>query len=215
MSNFFSSESMMYWCNVIGYPGLSLIFLLETGFFLGFFFPGDSLLFVIGVLCARGVFHFWIIVPLLTAMSILGYVVGYWVGQFLGGWLTARKDTWYYKRRHMERAKLFYGRYGPQSLFLGRFIPIVRTFIPILSGIVRMNYLVYTICNVGGAIVWVGGVCALGYWLGTKITSIDAYLIPIVALILLMSVFPFVYRWLKAHIKPLAKWVRSHVFRRS
>jgi len=209
MSSIFSGDSLQQLVPIIGYAGLSLVLFLETGFFLGFIFPGDSLLFVVGVLTAKGIFHFWIIVPLLIVMSIVGYFVGYWFGGALGKWLLSKDDTWYFKHKHLDKTRDFYHKYGVISLFLGRFIPVVRTFIPILAGTINMNFKVYSICNIFGAILWVGGVCSLGYVLGTRIESIDAYLIPIVAAILFLSVLPVLIQWSKSYISSFVAWFRG------
>jgi membrane-associated protein len=198
INTIFSGEALLHWVPLIGYPGLCLIILLETGLVFGFMLPGDSLLFTVGILASRGVLSFWWITLLLILMSALGYVIGYWFGKHLGNWLIKREDSWYFKHRHLERTKEFYERYGARSLFLGRFIPVVRTFIPVTSGMVRMNYVKYSLCNIAGATVWVGGVCSLGYWLGNKVTSIDHYLTPIICGIILLSVMPIVINWLKS-----------------
>ncbi len=194
----FSSDALLHWVPIVGYPGLCVIILLEMGLIVGCCLPGDSLLFTVGLLASRGVFNIAIVVPLLIVTAIMGYVISYAIGKYLGGWLSKRPDAWYFKAEYLTRTDAFYARYGAHSLFIGRFIPIIRSFIPVTAGMVRMPYGRYTVCNIGGALVWVGSVCGLGYFLGSQVPSIDRYLMPIIAAIIVVSVLPVALRWLHA-----------------
>ena len=201
LDQIFSSEALMSWVPVIGYPGLCLIIMLEMGLIIGCCLPGDSLLFTVGILASRNILNIYIVVPLLIITAFIGYVLAYWIGKYLGHWLARKGDTWYFKARYLEKTEDFYARYGIHSLFIGRFIPIVRSFIPVTAGMVRMPYLRYTVCNFSGAVVWVFSVCGLGYFLGKQVPSIDKYIMPILILIILLSVLPVIRRWFKARKK--------------
>jgi len=159
---------------IIDYGGFYILLLVvfaETGLFIGFFFPGDSLLFAAGVYMnkltnelfktniAENVpvpFHQWLIIIILVMIaSVLGNVVGYWFGKKTGPLLFERKDTWIFKRKHLIRAKEFYDHYGKATIFLAKFLPIIRTFAPIVAGIVRMNPAHFIFYNIVGSIAWV------------------------------------------------------------
>lgn len=183
--------------SIIGYIGIFAIVFLETGLFFGFFFPGDSLVFAAGLLAAKGIFNIWILVPTLIVLAILGYTVGYWFGDKLGIWLLKKEDSFFYKRRYLDKAHLFYKRHGGKSLVLGRLIPIVRTFIPIVAGMVKMPFKKYSFYNVVGGVIWGGGVTLAGYYLGALFPQVIHYLLPIVIIIVILSVLPAIYHLIK------------------
>lgn len=162
---------------LLNYGGLSLLLLLiflETGFFFGFFFPGDTLLFSAGLFCGTNHLDINIIVLLfsVTAAAIGGNLIGYISGRYFGKKLFARKDSFFFKKKHLETTRAFYVRYGGISLIAGRFLPIVRTFVPILAGTIDMNFWKFKVYNVAGAFLWVWTLVPIGFFLGQRFPGI-------------------------------------------
>ncbi len=173
-----------------GYVGLCLLVFAESGLFFGFFLPGDSVLFSAGLLAAHGTLDIWVLVPLICVAAILGDSVGYWFGATVGPSLFTREDSFFFKKRYVHETHTFYEAYGPQAIILARFIPVVRTFAPILAGVGRMRYTTFLRYNIVGGLLWGGGVTLLGYFLGNTIPHIDEYLYPIIAGIIVVSALP-------------------------
>jgi membrane-associated protein len=155
---------------------LGLIFVIaivfaETGLFIGFFLPGDSLLFVTGMAFVGDKTTLIGLVPMIALVSlagILGNMVGYWFGRKSGPLLFKKKDTFFFKQRHLQAAKEFYDKRGASTIVIARFLPIVRTFAPIVAGIVRMDYRKFMIYNIIGCVAWVSSMMLIGYFLGSK-----------------------------------------------
>lgn len=179
----------------IGYIGLFGIVFAETGLFLGFFLPGDSLLFVAGFLASQGFFHPVLLIFLLFIAATTGNAVGYEFGRRVGPKLFTRKDSFFFRKEHITRTKKFYDAYGGKTILIARFIPIVRTFAPILAGVGGMKYPVFLLYNILGAAIWTIGLISLGYFLGTSVKNIDQYLLPIVLLIIFLSLLPAVFHF--------------------
>lgn len=179
----------------IGYVGLFAIIFAETGLFLGFFFPGDSLLFVAGVLAAQGFFSLPLLLVILFVAAFTGNMVGYWFGAYVGPKLFSREDSLLFRRSHILKAQAFYERYGGKTIVLARFVPIVRTFAPIVAGVGRMHYGTFTLFNFIGALLWSVGLTTLAYYLGGLIEDIDRFLLPIVILIIILSVLPGAFEY--------------------
>lgn len=173
-----------------GYIGLAAIILCETGLFLGFFLPGDSLLFSAGLLASQQIFNIFLLTPLLIVAAIVGYAIAYWFGDKIGHWLLKRPDTFWFRRRYLTEAHAFYEKHGGKALIIGRLIPVVRTFLPIVAGMAEMTHRRFTLFNVIGALVWCGGVTLAGYYLGAVIPNIDKYILPIVLAIIVISALP-------------------------
>lgn len=178
-----------------GYIGLTAIVFAESGLFFGFFFPGDSLLFTAGFLASQGIIHIWTLIPLLIVAAIAGDSVGYWIGRKFGQWLEHKEDTWYYKKEHLKRAEKFYDKHGAKTIFLARFLPIIRTFAPIAAGIASMAYSTFISYNIFGGIFWVLTVSLAGFYLGNIIPNVDQYLYPILAVIIIVSLIPAFWHW--------------------
>lgn len=174
----------------IGYVGLFAVVFAETGLFLGFFFPGDSLLFVAGVLAAQGFFSLPMLLIGLFVAAFIGNLVGYWFGGYVGPKIFAKEDSLLFKKSHLLKAQAFYEKHGPKTIVLARFIPIVRTFAPIVAGVARMHYGTFVFYNFVGAAIWSVGLTLLAYYLGSLVENIDHYLLPIVLLIIFLSVLP-------------------------
>lgn len=208
MIEFINNFTSLQWLSAIGYVGILLIILLETGLF-AFFLPGDSLVFTAGLLASQGVFDIQILVPALIVTAIIGYVIGYWFGDKLGHWLMQRPDTFYFKRRYMEQAHEFYQRHGGKALILGRLVPIVRTFVPVVAGMVEMPYRLYSLFNVLGALVWCGGVTLLGYYIGAVLPEAGHYVLPAVIVIIILSIVPgIVHYWKRRRVRQRSGDVR-------
>ena len=198
MFDFISHFDIVQWVSTLGYVGLLLIVLIETGFFFGFFLPGDSLVFAAGLLASKGIFNIWILVPSLVLTAIVGYTIGYWFGDKLGHWLLKRKDSFWFKRRYIEQAHDFYERHGGFALVVGRLVPVVRTFAPIVAGMASMQYRRYFLFNVMGAIIWGGLITLLGFYVGALIPDAGHYILPAVLLIVFISILPGVIHYLKS-----------------
>jgi membrane-associated protein len=175
-----------------GTIGLFAIVFIESGLLVGFFLPGDSLLFTAGLLASQGELNFPLIFVGCMIFAILGDQVGYSIGRRAGPRILAR-ERWFTQRRHVARAERFFARRGGHAVLIARFVPIVRTFVPVMAGIVRMPYRKFVGWNVAGGILWGGGVTTLGYVLGETIPSIDRYLLPIIAVIVLLSIIPVIH----------------------
>lgn len=185
----------------IGYLGISLIVFAESGLFFGFFLPGDSLLFTAGLLASQGYFNIILLVFLINLAAILGDQVGYLFGFKIGPKIFNHDDSFFFKKKYITDAENFYKKYGKKAVLLARFMPIIRTFIPILAGVGKMHYSTFVTYNIIGALMWGAGITLLGYYLGQKIPNIDTYLIPIILLIIFISILPtilsFVYKKIK------------------
>jgi membrane-associated protein len=174
-----------------GMIGLFVIVFTESGLLIGFFLPGDSLLFTAGLLASRNELNFPLIFFGCMIAAVLGDQVGYTIGRRAGPRLLAR-ERWFTQRRHVVRAERFFATRGGQAVLVARFVPIVRTFVPVMAGIVRMPYRKFVGWNIAGGLLWGGGVTTAGYILGETVPDIDRYLLPIIAVIVLLSVIPII-----------------------
>lgn len=183
---------------------VALIVFAETGLFVGFFLPGDSLLFVTGLIIAQSASPFdaaalnlpyWIV--LITLAGIIGNIVGYWFGKKTGPILFERKDTWLFKRKHLIQAKEFYEKKGGSAIILARFIPIVRTFAPIVAGVVHMERKKFLIYNIVGSFAWVLSMTITGYCLGEN-EWVKGNLEKIVIGLILVTTLPVLYKMIFA-----------------
>jgi membrane-associated protein len=188
-----------------GYVGLTAIIFAETGLLIGFFLPGDSLLVTAGLLAATtGVFNVWLLGLLLTAASIIGNTVGYAIGKAAGPRLFKREDSLLFNKKHLYRAQEFYERHGGKTIIIARFMPIVRTFVPVVAGMAQMGYRRYTIFNVVGGVAWIWSMLLLGYFLGRYIPGIDKHVEKVIILVIFLSLLPGIIGWLKARRAPAA-----------
>ncbi len=163
---------------LIHYGGLALLLIVifaETGLIIGFIFPGDALLFTAGLLCGSDLMvNIWLLVITVAFAAIAGNMTGYYTGKLFGTRLLNKKDTFFFKQRHFVTSKEYYEKYGGIALVAGRFMPVIRTFVPILAGTIGINFWKFTIYNITGAILWSGTLIPLGYLVGKKIpASID------------------------------------------
>ena len=181
----------------VGYLGLFGIIFAESGLFVGFFFPGDSLLFTAGFLASQGYMNFWVLILVTFLGAVLGVNAGYAFGYRLGPKIFKKEDSLLFHKDHLEKTRLFYERHGGKAMILARFMPIVRTFAPIMAGVGRMHYPTFLFYNIIGGILWAIGVTALGFLLGNVVPDADRYLLPIIALIIVVSTAPGVFHILK------------------
>lgn len=174
----------------IGLLGAWLILFAESGLLIGFFLPGDSLIFTAGLIASLG--HFSLLGFMIggTIAAILGAEVGYIMGRKFGPRIFVRDNSLLFDKKHIERAKAFYANKGAMTIILARFVPVVRTFVPILAGVGGMDRRQFVLYNVIGAVLWVPAISILGFYLGRAIPSIDNYILPIIALIVVFSVAP-------------------------
>ena len=179
----------------IGYIGLFAVIFAETGLFLGFFLPGDSLLFVAGLLASGGVLSLPALLMIVFTAAVLGNVVGYMFGLRMGASLFKREDSLLFKKSHVQKAEDFFNRYGAKTIVLARFMPIVRTFAPILAGVGRMNFKEFFFYNVIGGFLWSFGLLLAGFFLGQAVPDIDRYILPIVIGIIILSFLPGVLKY--------------------
>lgn len=176
----------------VGLIGIIAIVFVETGFFFGFFLPGDSLLFTAGLLASKGYLNIAALLIGVFIAAVIGDNVGYAFGRKVGPSLFSKDDSTFFDRKNLARAQHFYERYGVRTIILARFIPIVRTFAPIVAGIGNMRYKTFFLNNMLGGLLWTGGLIGLGYGFGSVIPEPDKYLLPAIGVIVLISAIPAV-----------------------
>ena len=175
-----------------GAPLICFIVFIETGFFVGFFLPGDSLLITAGIFAAADVISLkWLLAPVMGC-AIVGDQIGYWIGRTLGPALYKREDSLLFRRSHLQRAHEFYEKYGGRAVILARFVPIVRTFCPPVTGAAAMSYPRYLIFDIFGGILWVGTMVLGGYFLGRSVPNIGQRVHYVIVVVAAISILPAV-----------------------
>jgi membrane-associated protein len=167
-----------------------VIVFIETGFFVGFFLPGDSLLVTAGVFAASGQLHIAELLLLVPLCAIVGDQIGYWIGRQAGQALYRREDSLIFRKAHLQRAHDFYEKYGGKTVILARFIPIVRTFCPPVAGAAQMPYARYLSYDIAGGVLWGGGMILVGYTLGRQIPNINENIHYVIAVVIVLSLLP-------------------------
>jgi membrane-associated protein len=184
-----------------GYVGLTIIIFAETGLLVGFFLPGDSLLVTAGLLASQtqlvDLNVYWL-GTLLSVASILGNTVGYYIGRVTGEHLFTRENSLLFNRKHLERAHAFYERHGGKTIVLARFMPIVRTFVPVVAGMGQMQYRRYTLYNVIGGLAWIWSMLFVGYFLGRYIPGIGDHIELVILVVIFLSFLPGLIAWLRS-----------------
>ena len=193
--------------SIIHYGGIYLLLFVvfaETGLFVGFFLPGDSLLFTAGLLCSTGilVIHPFLLVVLIIIAAVAGNMVGYGFGKKVGPLLFKRKSGLLFRQEHLVAANEFYKKHGKKTIILSRFLPIVRTFAPIVAGIVKLELYKFFIYSLVGAFFWVNALVLTGYYMGKYIPGIKDYLGYIVIFLIVITSVPFVINSIKKKSKP-------------
>ena len=190
-----------------GTIGLTAIIFAETGLLVGFFLPGDSLLVMAGLLAAQGTFNVWTMGLLLMLASIIGNMVGYYIGAATGPRLFTREDSLLFNKKHLVRAHEFYEKHGGKTIILARFMPIVRTFVPVVAGMGKMSYRRYMFYNVVGGVLWIWSMLFTGYFLGRYIPGIDEHIEMVIIGVIFLSLLPGVIGWYRARAKSPTKAV--------
>jgi membrane-associated protein len=175
-----------------GYALLVTIVFTETGLLVGFFLPGDSLLITAGLLAATGTLNIWWLNSLLIVAAVTGDSVGYAIGARLGPRLFTREQSLLFHPRHIERTRAFYARHGAKTIVIARFVPIVRTFAPVVAGVGQMRYRQFLLYNVAGGVGWVTSMTWAGYLLGQAVPNIGEQIHVVVAIVIVLSVIPIV-----------------------
>ena len=176
----------------LGYFGVWGIVFAESGLLVGFFLPGDSLLFTAGFIASQGFLNVWVLLFGAFVCAVLGDNLGYATGYRFGRRLFQKEDSLLFKKKHLIKTQNFYDQHGKKTIVLARFMPIVRTFAPIVAGVASMRYRTFMSYNLIGGFVWTFGVTLGGYYLGQIIPDVDKYLLPIIALIIILSFLPSV-----------------------
>jgi len=181
-----------------GAPLVCFIVFVETGFFVGFFLPGDSLLVTAGIFAAADVVPLrWLLLPVM-ACAIVGDQLGYWIGRTAGKALYQRKESFFFRRSHLQRAHEFYEKYGGRAVIFARFVPIIRTFCPPVAGAALMPYPRYVAFDVLGGLLWVGAMILGGYFLGRSVPNIGQRIHYVIAVVVALSLLPAVVSLVRA-----------------
>ena len=190
-----------------GYLGIFSIIFAESGLLIGFFLPGDSLLFTAGLLASQDFLNLPLLMFLTLSGAILGDQTGYLFGKKIGYKIFNKENSLLFHKDNLDHAQKFYERHGGKAIILARFMPVVRTFAPILAGVGQMSYKTFLFYNVAGGIIWAAGLTSLGYYLGSIIPNIDHYLLPIIAIIIILSILPSAIHILKNKTHRTRFWV--------
>jgi membrane-associated protein len=191
MSSFFHIDILSL-VQTFGYLGILGVVFAESGMFFGFFLPGDSLLFTAGLLASQHFLNIWMLFIFVPIAAILGDNFGYWFGAKVGPKIFTREDSLFFHKHHIERTREFYAKYGVKAIVIARFVPVVRTFTPVLAGVGQMPYRTFMKYNILGGLLWSIGMLLLGFSLGSVVPNIDRYILPIVLVIIVISFMPII-----------------------
>jgi membrane-associated protein len=186
-----------------------IVVFVETGMFVGFFLPGDSLLVTAGVFAGAGQLKIATLLTLVTLCAIAGDQLGYLIGRKAGEGLYRRDDSRFFKKRHLLQAHEFYEHYGGKTIILARFVPIIRTFCPPVAGAARMTYLHYFLYDICGGFLWVWSMILLGYTLGRTVPNIDRRIHYVIAVVIVLSLMPAAYHAWKARRRNTTPAIKS------
>lgn len=191
--------------SIIKYGGFTLLLFVifaETGLFVGFFLPGDNLVFIAGLLCAMKPELMNVSFPVLMAgmitAAVAGNMFGYWFGKKAGETLYKRNDSFFFRKKHLEMTKAFYKKHGGKTLILGRFIPIIRTFAPIFAGVIKIEFKKFMLYNVIGAAAWIGAIGSVAFYLGKEYPQIENYLGYIFGALIVLTAVPVITAFVRS-----------------
>jgi membrane-associated protein len=217
LKNLFNSRELMRVLaqpeyEVAAFIALNLIVFTETGLLLGFFLPGDSLLVVAGVVCAAAGWNLPLLLFTLCAAAVIGDSVGYSIGYNTGPRIFNREKSWFFNKEHLVKAQEFYEKHGGKTIILARFMPIIRTFAPVVAGVGKMNYRQFLFFNVFGGVGWVVSMILIGFYLTSAINpalrplfgdgfDVQDHIEKVVILVVLLSISPGIYVWLRSKLK--------------
>ena len=186
---------------IIRWGGIAMLLLIvfaETGLLIGFFLPGDSLLVTAGVFAAAGHLDIWTILIAVSLAAIVGDQLGYYIGLRTGPRIFTREDSLLFKRAHLMRAHAFYEKHGGKTIIIARFVPVIRTFAPVVAGVGEMNYRNFVTYNVVGGILWVWSTSLLGYSLGSVVPDIDKHIHKVIVVVVFLSILPAIIEFWRA-----------------
>ncbi len=183
---------------LVGLYGLIFIIFAETGLMVGFFLPGDSLLVTAGLFAARGDLDVTTLLVTLSLAAIVGDATGYYIGKKAGHTLYSRPNSFFFRKEHLLRTRQFYERHGGKTIVLARFMPIARTFAPVVAGAADMTYRRFATYNIAGGILWIVSMTLTGYFLGRVIPDIETRIHIVVAVVIFLSLLPAIIGWLKS-----------------
>jgi membrane-associated protein len=189
---------------MVGLFGIVFIIFAETGLMVGFFLPGDSLLVTAGLFAARGDLPIGWMIPCLMAAAVLGNATGYFIGHKAGGALYNRPNSIFFRREHLIRTHQFYERHGGKTIILAQFMPIVRTFAPVVAGAAQMTYRRFATFNLVGAILWINSMTLTGFFLGRAIPNLERRIHLVVAVVIFLSILPGLIAWLRSRLQARA-----------
>ena len=198
----YSLDTIIRWG---GYAMLVAIVFTETGLLIGFFLPGDSLLITAGLLAAAGVLNIWWLNVLLIVAAVVGDSVGYAIGYRIGPRLFRREESLLFNPRHVDRTREFYARYGARTIVIARFVPIIRTFAPVVAGVGQMAYPRFLFYNVAGGVGWVVSMTWAGYLLGSLVPNVGQHIHIIVIVVIALSCVPIVVEWRRGRKRSSAR----------
>lgn len=202
LAKIYNVEGIIRWGGV---AMISIIIFSETGLMVGFFLPGDSLLVSAGVFVAAGHLNLYTLLVVVSLSAVAGDQLGYYIGRKTGQALFTKEDSLLFKRSHVLRAQAFYERYGGKTIVLARFIPIVRTFAPVVAGVGQMNYRRFVSFNIFGGILWVFTMVLGGYLLGTSIPNINKHIHIVIVIVVFLSILPGIIEVLRSRKKETAR----------
>ncbi len=185
-----------------GYFILTAIVFAETGLLIGFFLPGDSLLVTAGLLAAHGLLDVYLLGTILSVAAVTGDSLGYAIGKAAGPHIFTREQSIFFNRKHLQRAHAFYEKHGGKTIVLARFMPIIRTFAPVVAGVAEMHYRTFVLYNVVGGLAWVWGMLFTGYFLGRYIPGIDGHIDIVIVIVIFLSLLPGIISWLRQRRAP-------------
>lgn len=198
-SRLYNFQDLIRWG---GYTVLLIIIYAETGLLAGFFLPGDSLLVTAGLFAAvEGALDIRVLIPILALAAIAGDNTGYWLGYHFGPKIFSKEDSFFFHKDHLKRTQHFYDKYGPKTIILARFVPIVRTFAPTVAGVGKMKYSRFLAYSIGGGIGWITSMTLLGYFLGSKIPNIEKNVHYVIAVVIVISFIPIIKEFFHKHPK--------------
>ena len=178
-----------------------LMIFAESGILIGFFLPGDSLIFTAGLLASQGYFSIWLLLIGGSVAAILGDNVGYHFGRKYGHRIFNKEESLFFHKDHILKAEAFYKKHGPLTIILARFTPFVRTFAPVLAGVGKMDYKTFFLYNIIGGLAWVWGIGLLGFYAGKYIPNVDKYILPFIAAIIFVSILPALISLIRSRSK--------------
>ncbi|MBW4506177.1 MAG: VTT domain-containing protein [Scytonematopsis contorta HA4267-MV1] len=183
----------------LGYFGVWGIIFAESGLLIGFFLPGDSLLFTAGFVSSQGLLNIWVLIFGSFVCAVFGDNIGYATGHRFGRNLFQKEDSWLFHKKHLVKTQGFYEQHGKKTIVLARFVPIIRTFAPIIAGVGAMHYRTFMSYNLVGGFLWTFGITLLGFFLGKSLPAeqVDKYLLPIIGIVIVISLIPSILHILK------------------